>query len=285
MTIRINQIAVDFALERERTFADLTASLRAWANSQNLAVLGILADGKALGPDDQVSLADISEVDVEAVPVGERDLARVAVLARFFSLLAQGWERRDQTLISVLQQEFSSVREAVFPLLSPIAPRLLPPLKILDGPWTDSEALAQAALKVAREVENIRWELQNPVHALAATFDALEESLDHLDALAGLFQRGMDKDGLDLIVRLFTAYEDLGRRAGLARRGKESMTTEWAKFNTELQPFLQEAGGALEAGDYILLTDLLEYEVTPRLRSVRKLFPEVLNLDRVPDLL
>jgi len=284
MTIRINQIAVDFTLEREKTFADLTVSLRAWANGQNLAVLGILADGRALGPEDPMPLTQISEVDVEAVPAGERDLARVAVLARFFSLLAQGWERGDQDLISELHEEFPSVRAALFPLFSPIGPRLLPSLEILDGPWTDSGTLAQAALKIAREAEGIRWELQHPVMALAETFDALEESLVRLEALAGLFQKGKDKDGFELIVRLFTVYEDLGRRAGVVRREQETIT-DWARFNTELQPFLKEAGEALESGDFILLTDLLEYEVTPRLRSVRKLFPEVLNLDRVPGLL
>ena len=117
MTIRINQIAVDFTLEKEKTFADLTTSLRAWANGQDLAILGILADRRALGPDDATSLDDIGEVEVEAVPVGEGDLARVAVIARFFALLAQAWERKDQTVVAELHQEFDAVRGALVPLL------------------------------------------------------------------------------------------------------------------------------------------------------------------------
>ena len=285
MTIRINQVSVEFTLEKERTFADLTASLRAWATVENLAVVGILADGRALGPDDQTPLAVIDGVEVETVPADGHDIARIDVIARFFSLLALGWQNRDQGLISELRKEFPSVKSALFPLLSPVAQRLEPWLGVLEAPWNDTEALERAARHVAQEAEALRREMQDPVAALAETLDTLEFSLVSLDAVSGLFQRGLDRDGLDLILRLFTVLEDLGRRAARARKGKAEGVTEWAQFNTELQPLLKDAAEALAADDYILLTDLLEYEISPRLQTVRALFPETANLDRVGELL
>jgi len=281
MTIRINQIAVDFTLETERTFAELTVALKAWAHGQHLAILGILADGKALGPEDQSLLDSIGEIEVEAVPAGERDLARVAVIARFFSLLSHGWEHQDQSLISELHKEFASVREALFPLFSPLAPRLLAPLSVLDGPWTNQEALQEAARKLALEAECLRRELQDPFAALSETLETLDFSLVQLEALGGLFQKGFDRDGFNLILHLFTVFDDLGRRSGLVRKISGRDGQEWTDFTSELQPFLKEAEAALASGDYILLTDLLEYEVTPRLKNARNLFPETQNLDPV----
>jgi len=285
MTIRINQIAVDFTLEKEKTLADLTASLRAWATGQNLAILGILADGRALGPDDATPLEGLHTVDVEAVPAGERDLARVAVLARFFSLLAEGWASNNQDLIEELHREYPSVRNAVFPLLDVVRDRLTGSLQTLDGPWTGSPDLRSAAQRVAHEAEARRKELQSPEAALAQTLSALEAQTQNLTDLGVLFQRGQDKAAFDLILGLFTLLEDANRRVGLHLKNDNGATVPWQEFHDALQPFLRETEGALGSGDYILLTDLLEYEVIPRLAGLKDLFPRISNLDPVSDLL
>jgi len=141
MTLLINQIGVDFTLEKEKTFADLTSSLRAWAAGGNMTVVSILADGRALGPEDQTLLDALDEVVVETVTADESDLVRVEVVVRFFSLLAEGLRRHDQGLISELRKEFPAVRSALSPLLDAVAVRLEPWLALLDAPWADPEAL------------------------------------------------------------------------------------------------------------------------------------------------
>jgi len=285
MTIRINQIAVDFTLEKEKTLADLTASLRAWATGQDLAILGILADGKALGPEDATPLEGLHTIEVEAVPAGERDLARVAVLARYFSLLAEGWASTNQELIEELHREYPSVRGALFPLLDGVKDRLTSPLHILDGPWMGSETLAGAAHQVAQEAESRRKELQSPALTLAQTLSALEAQIQTLADLGVLFQRGEDRAAFDLILGLFTLLEDVNRRVELYLKSDGSSTVPWQAFHDALQPFLRETEAALGSGDYILLTDLLEYEVVPRLAGLKTLFPEISNLDPVSELL
>ena len=284
MTIRINQIAVDFTLEKERTFADLTVALRAWALGQDLALLGILADGRALGPEDPTPLDSLGVVDVEAVPAGERDLARSAVLARYFSLLTQAFTSQDQALRAELQAEYPGVRAALFPLLDPFGSRIKSALEVLDGAWTASDALASSAALVAEAAEDRRHELQSPVQALAETLDRLDLCLDNLGDLGLVFQRGEDKTGFDRILELFTVLGDLGRRV-LFGPEDEASKSQWSTFVEELQPFLREAETALAGGDYILLTDLLEYEVCPRLREVRDRLPAFPNLDPVTGVL
>jgi len=285
MIIRINQIAVDFTLEKEQTMADLTRALRSWAQGQNLAILGILADGRALGPEDATPLACLNEIEVEAVPSGERDLARVDVISRFFALLAQGWTTGDGALTTELHLEYPAVRGALFPLLAPLAHRLKDVLEILDGPWTDPPVLAAAALRMAREIESRRKELQNPAQALVETLADLERTRETLSDLGLLFQRGQDREAFDRILGLFTLLEDGGRRAGLYWRDHGGESEAWSNFDQELKPFLRETEEALVAGDYILLTDLLEYEISPRILRMKELFPELSNLDPVSEVL
>jgi len=208
-------------------------------------------------------------------------LARIDVVERYFSLVAQGCQNRDAALLSELHKEFGAMRPALFPLLSAVATRLGPALAVFDSPWSDPASLETAARQMAREAGSLQRERRQPLAALAETLDNLETSLAAADAVAGLFQKGLDRDGLDLILRLFTDFEDLARRAALAGQSTGSDLTGWVEFNAELQPLLGDAGEALGSGDFILLTDLLEYEIAPRLRSARSLFPEAANLDRV----
>lgn len=285
MIIRINQIAVDFTLEKEKTLADLTSSLRAWATAQNLAILGILADGKALGPDDATPLTGLKVIDVEAVPVGERDLARIAVMARFFALLSHAWESGDRQLTLELHQEYPSVRSAVVPLLDPLAGRLRGPLEVLDGPWDNSEALGAASARLAREIEGRRKELQAPAWALSQTMEHMAAAVANLGELAVLFQKGQDKDAFERILSLFLVLEEGTRRAELYLRDHPERASGWKEHHDGLQPFLKETEQALASGDFILLTDLLEYEVIPRLQGFKNLFPEVSNLDPVSEVL
>lgn len=276
MTIHINQIAVDFTLENERTLADLTSALRTWAHEQDLAILGILADGQALGADDPTPLDQIHQIDVEAVPVGERDLARVAVVAKFFALVAHAATHNDGPLLSELRQEYASVRGALFPLLSVVESRLRSALEVLDAPWTDTGQVQKAASRLAVESEGRRLELQAPKQALLKTVQALVDSAKVATEVGALFQQGRDHDGFERILALFNHWEDLARRTSAA--GVDEIP-RWQKFHRELQPFLQETEGALSSGDYVLLSDLLEYEILPRLFGLPDLFPEVSNLD------
>ena len=200
----------------------------------------------------------------------------------YFALLVQGWSRGDQTLIAELQDEYLSVRRALFPLLDAVSTRLEEPLQRLDAPWKDSSVLA-AAETVLGSVREFSQEVADPVKAVYQTLGRLESSLDSLGDLGLLFQKGRDRDGFGLILSLFTLLDDLNRCASRVLRTSNGDQTKWAAFQTELQPILQEAERALSAGDYILLTDLIEYELIPRLGTTRAV-TESLVLDPAKDI-
>lgn len=284
MNIRINQVSVDFALETETTLADLARSLGLWADSQNMSVFSILADGKAWAQEEEFPLSGIAEVEVEVVPAADRELARVEVVGEFFSLLEQGCVQGDSHLLSELRQEFGLVRPALFPLLDPIASRLNPDLTVLDGAWENLAVIGESARRIAASTTAFGRELKEPSEALYQTLDRLEASLDPLSDLGLLFQKGQDREGFELILNLFTWLEDLSRLAPLHFRTHGGEEPAWIQFHSDLQPVLQEAENALAAEDYILLTDLIEYELTPRLRSARSTLSTSV-LDPAPGLL
>lgn len=263
MILRINETPVDFTLEREKTFADLYLSLDAWARSQQLELFSVLADGRSLAPDDAVGLETLKTVDVEAIPKGSGTLARLALVTRFFTLAAQA-----DGPSAELKEQYSAIRGIVPTLLSPVTHRLADAWDLLEGDWSQP-GISDAAARVAREAAALHRELSDPRAALAEALDQLESALPG-EELAQLFQKGDDKEGFERILALFTAFENLTRRAELALETAKADTTAWNAFQEDLRPFLGEARDALEAADQILLTDLLEYEIVPRLSAVRE---------------
>jgi len=284
MTIRINQADVDFVLEKETTVKELAASLYSWAASQDLAVVSLLADGRAIDGVEPMALSEITTIEVEVVPSRDQAKAQVEVVADFFSLMERGLTSPNEELKAQLHQEFIKIRGALFPLLDPIASRLTPSLTVLDGSWDDLQPIEQAVRTLAIETESSFWELQNPLAAVSDSLQRLDDCLGSLADLGKFFQTGQDRDGFELILKLFTVLEDLSRRASLVFRIQNS-EDHWEQFHGDLQPVLQETENALAAGDYILLTDLIEYELTPRLRSARSCFSELVVLDPASDVL
>jgi hypothetical protein len=270
MNIRINETPVDFTLELEKTFADLYRSLRQWAQSEQLELLSVLGDGKALHIDDTTALDSIETVEVEAVPASEGTLAHLAVVSRFFLLAADATDPE----LPDLHSQYLAIRPVLETLLGQVVHRLSSELAVLDGSWS-APGVGEAAFRVAAEAAALYSELDNPSAALAETISQLEQALPG-DELAQLFQKGHDRDGFRRILDLFTIFENLSRRADLALERSKTDSGAWTGFQDELRPFLGEARDALEAGDHILLTDLLEYEIVPRLSAVRGCFS---NLD------
>ncbi len=263
MTILINDSPIDFTLEHETTFADLHRSLSQWAQTENLELLSVLGDGRALAPDDTSGLDGLGVIEIEAVPVSQGPAARLALVSQFFAVVASGptLELRDQ------YQEFRSV---VPSLLGPAAHRLSDELTLLDGDWS-RPGVSAAAASLARLAAALHGELAEPRSALSSALVRLETALPG-EELAQMFQKGNDREGFERILALFTAFEDVARAADLIETGEA-----WNSLQEDLRPFLGEARDALAASDHILLTDLLEYEIVPRLKDIRVCFT---NLDR-----
>lgn len=260
MTITINHEPVDFSLDGEATVGELTVALQDWARSQGAAVLGVLADGKAA--DAALPLEGISAVDVEVVPLADRDQARLDVVLGYLDRVAQA-ATEDPGLLPAWEAEWPSVRAALAEWGTPAQG----PLTRLDQPWDPGIGPAVEAL--AAELRAQAAERTNPEAALEALVARLEAFGSSLGDLAVHFQKGRDAEAFQSILELFTAWESLGRLVPtvLVRRGQA--VAAWSDLQAELAPFFHEVEAALGSQDYILVTDLLEYEVVPRLQTLR----------------
>jgi hypothetical protein len=124
--------------------------------------------------------------------------------------------------------------------------------------------LEQLETRVARRLE----ELEDPRAALSRLAAELEPCLARAAEVSLLLQTGRDREAMELIVRFSELTQLLVRlleTAGLpAVDGQEPR-----EFFGELNRMLKELTQAFEAKDTVLIGDLMEYEIAPRLRRLQ----------------
>lgn len=265
MTLCINQVPVDFTLEAEATLADLEASLRSWAQTQGLSVLSLLADGRATPG--AHPLEGVSRVDVEVVAAADEPQARLEVLAHFLDLVDQA-AATDPGALDGLRPELPPVIDALGALGLEASH--------LEASWDRPEALAKAARGLRTRLGALTPG-SGPA-GVVVLLDGLEGAVAAFTELSGLFQKGRDREAFDRILAVFTDLMGLGVAVESVLANGENRGP-WDEFQGSLRPFLHEAEAAMEAQDFVLLTDLLEYEVGPRILELRPLLSTLFNLD------
>ncbi len=266
MTLLINQTKVDLTLEHEVTVADLYRSLESWSLTQNHAVLGFLVDGVAPGPQELArKLELVATIELETVPAETGTSARLGVVLEVVELAKAATRAGDKAVLDDLRAEFPAIRATLLPLAKQAGRSAEKELALLDAAWDDLPRLAEALQHLERLTQQLRSGAGTPLQARQRALVQLGLELEKVEQLPLLWQKGKDKEALDQVVELLTLVEQLDALEPLS--GPETAESGlWRAFRRDLQPFLAEVELALKAQDFVLLGDLIEYELAPRLR-------------------
>jgi len=115
-------------------------------------------------------------------------------------------------------------------------------------------------------------ELNDPASALERTASEVESLNAEIDRLSVMFQTGEDRKAMDFIIRLSDLSQKILRILAQMEAGAdislESTTIDEKparEFFGGLNAVLRELLEAFDGRDTVLIADLLEYEVGPRL--------------------
>jgi len=272
MKLLINQIPVEITLETEKTLGDLRLSLSKWAQENSQHLLGILVDGKAYDASMAMkSLDSVGLFELETVSTSDQVLASLTVVADFFDLAVTACRQKNNALLSDLQNEFSAVKATLASFGMDSAG--------LDTPW-EATLLAPKLERLQVAIGEALNELTQPQKAFGMALITLGQQLAGVSELAGLWQKGQDQAALGWIRALMVTLETLNRIASRSLSGT-AQEKIWKDSQDSLSPFLGEVEAALGSGDFVLVNDLFEYEIAPRLEEVRRKMSGDFVLDRV----
>ncbi|RKX78381.1 MAG: hypothetical protein DRP87_06410 [Spirochaetes bacterium] len=293
MQIKINDEPINFSLDNEKTLGEVIEGLNKWLKDSGLIITSIKKDETDLPLNDSkkwnpTPLENIETIDVKVNLPGEIRLTNLQTLYQYFTILEKSLEHRNFSLIKELQDEYEHVEEVIDVLItnsnssSENSSALRDLFKIIDKAETFSDEHGKSAeenISVALRMirgwktlldERIR-EYNDPLSELLKVCKLFKRVIKDMEEVAVLLQAGRDKQAMELIIqftelsqKLLRLYPALRERGSLDITNIEIEGKSFEEFYRDLNALLRELIEAFISEDYILIGDLLEYEIAPR---------------------
>jgi hypothetical protein len=264
MNITIDGKQADITIEGERTIGDVLAGLENWLRGSGYRLSGLDLDGEAAGPQSLDLLFDreltaVGTLNVRTSPWAEHAAQSVAALGETL----RGLETRAFQEREALRREWAARAEARF------IKEEFPDLYAMAEKTFAGEGLSPGDLGKSLE-ERLR-ELEGPREELEAQGPMVETLARRLKDLPLDIQTGKDSRAAETMGLFSTLAEKLFRLFNLLRIGgffPENLTVDGSpvrEFIGEFDSALKELIQAYEGRDTVLVGDLAEYELAPRL--------------------
>lgn len=283
MIVTLNGRPFDMTLERERTVGELLAGMERWLEQSRFSVSGFKIDGRLVPVEEveeacSMNLDEIEEIDVIASSWRDlfvqalRDCARRVEEAAAERSAARAEGRRPDT--AAVAEKFEKSAASAF--LSGNARDVYEGAQsALRGDSMDPDlALATIRAMIGERTE----ELEEPIRELAEARGTMQELAERLEAIPLELQTGKDAAAALSLQKLAALISKLMRLipvladAGIDFDSRKIGEYGFRDFFDELNTALKELTAGYENGDAILVGDLAEYELAPRLRTLAESF-------------
>jgi len=296
--IKINNQPLDVTLENEKTLGEVISGLEAWLDDANLIVCSAHA-----GADDILSSQGWESLPVESIDVlyltvtQADDLLKenLHTVEQFLTLLKTALADADPSriadLLSGIPYLAESVRRQFSTDLRSDLERLLTMLADTDAaaiaawpPPVREEALRLITVLSERTARRIK-ELEEPEAVLRELASELDRYVEKLGEVSILMQTGRDRDAMDTVIGFSDLSGRLARVIAYTRSIRSSgedgelLIPEGKNlqaFYADLNKQLEELVEAFQNRDSVLIGDLLEYEIAPRLKTLKSLVQELI---------
>lgn len=289
MRLTINGEPVRFSLEHERTLGEVAAAAERWLAGAGFVTIALSADGEDLAgiPRERWGarpLDGVEELAIGARLTGELHLegwrAAARVLETLSAVLDDGGAGAAASAVDA-GEAFDAASEAIAVLrASPAGPDAAAAAARLETALADAAGDAAGAAARAwpanrrAEVAAIARELSttlatlvataaDPVRAVAEAAEPVARLVPALGEVAVQLQTGRDREAMATVTDLSDAIQRLVPLVSLLPPDGER-----ERLIVDLNATLRGLAAALEAKDTVLIGDLAEYEVAPRLTAL-----------------
>jgi len=295
LEIKINNKSLDVTLENEKTLGDVIHGLDHWLESSGYSITGIEKDGQAIfpaaEPDEswkEAPLRGINTLNFIVLSQSERYAESLYSIYQFLTLLQKGIKADNKKLIEELKLELPHVVKNIDSYLGggqgygSTLQKLVESSGLLDGELkAPVNKLVDYSENLTTIISSRLAEIVNPVTEMKSTAVVMKKLLPKLAEVSVLLQTGRDREAMNLIIefaevsdkliRLHKILDDQGRSNLLEEKiQNRSFEDFYSDFNKELR----ELEEAFHSRDSVLIGDLLEYEIAPKVEELTKYIDE-----------
>ncbi|MFO7848403.1 MAG: hypothetical protein R6V67_00460 [Spirochaetia bacterium] len=293
MEIRINSEPIDFTLEDEQTLGEIINGIRKWLGNSGYLVSSLERDGMPVIMDDagewrKTPLDDIGSLEITVLTGPEQYVSNLHTVYQYISILQRSLASGNGDNLNNLKDEHKFVVENLDPLLGTKGygaklGSLLSASGVSEGYLKPQ---VQQLLTFCKNLSIILAgrikEATEPFEELKNTAKGLSELVPQLMEVPVLLQTGKDKTAMGYVIE-FTEYSDKLIRINHILREQQIIDISEIKVNgrrfdtfyRDFNDILRELLEAFDSQDSVLIGDLLEYEIAPRVETLDLYMAEI----------
>lgn len=294
MQILVNKTPFDVQLEHEKSAGDVFRGLSLWFSEHALSVTSLEINGSPVEISEidtwgDRSIEEVSTLDLSVSSRYDQRRDHLMVLLDYVTMFRQAAASGNMEVVAQLIAEYSPVRRSLDTLINPGEGRhllgeqfdqLLDQTGVLRGePGPGLRTLLGFLKNLEILITDRLEELIDPPQELLKVVSALEELVPVLEELPVLLQTGKDNEAMQHIV---TFTELAGKLTRLFSYIGIDASSDLVSSYRELNPILSELTEAFDSADAVLIGDLVEYEIAPRITTLCNLARDTLATLREP---
>ncbi len=275
MRLLINGEQVSFSLEKEKTLAEVMAGVQAWLGSAGFVILGVKADGQDLlsvppGIWGGTAVDSVQEIDIQAMNTADVRVEHWQTLDVWLGMLTEEVMAPGpvlEELMANLPETLEGMKKN--PFLPPGSDGMSRFARMFDGSdparmrrWPQEQRQEAAALigQLRAALGKRIADAAQPREAVARCIADLRERVEKLPEVSVLLQTGKDKAAMETVIGFTDTVQSV-----LSLVPFLPPNAERGRVIADLTPVLRDLVAAFDAKDSVLIGDLLEYEVAPRM--------------------
>lgn len=289
MTILINDQEVDFTLEGGENAIQIYQAISSWLKESAYLIYSFVLDGEETDPElseiwENRKASDINKIEVTALSEKEYMLSGLLTVAEYINLLLRSVTNDKKEVIQDLMLEYPSiiknipvlVRGSQGELISSHLNNIITESGLLNNNFNNEykKVFLAEIVKISELLNSAAREIEDPKKELKATYDVIEKLIPRINEVSILLQTGKDKEAMSLIITLTELLQKILRIISLFNTDNVNIDGgTYGNFSTALNEVFIELAEAFDANDSVLIGDLLEYEISPRL----ELLPDLIS--------
>jgi len=290
MIITLNNEPFDVTIENEKTLEELYTGISNWLIKSDLEITELVKDGEDLELTNSsewksILLENIGKLDIIAISGSDRYITDLQTLYQYISLLQNAVTGSNNALISDLLSELTYVTSAMDSFISKKDLLQYGTLKLqecINNFQKENREELESRNKLIELLRNISLILQMRIKEVTSPFSELQKTAELLQKLipgisdvSVMLQTGDDQQAINSILTFIDLSEKLIRlfpflkEFGYTDIRKKSIDSEsFDDFYTNFNSILVELIDAFNINDSILIGDLMEYEIAPRVNKL-----------------
>ena len=296
MKITINEEPIEFTLENEKTALDVVQELNKWIEQSDASIETLSLNNKKLEEIDQqalnsVTIENIDRIDITVQSLLDLEVHRLSLLVEFLDLLHESVSDENKERIDKLKKQYPEIQDLLDETFRQHFHEDLDVSRIATAfdessrdQWNKEEKTAYLNfLGSVKSVINSRiQEMKFPNEELVKTAQMIAAIRPNLEEVPVLLQTGKDRDAMEHIIRFTELSSRIIRILSVLLRFKETRREGFEpqqieSHYREMNAVLSELVEAFSENDPVLIGDLVEYEILPKLDPLFEIVRRIEN--------